>query len=917
MTYYEKSVADAFRELRSSERGLSAQEAGKRLTEYGPNELMEAKRVTPLQMFLDQFRDLMVVILIFAGLISLMMALKEHKTEDLIEGCFIFGIVIINAFIGFYQEYKASRDVEALKSMLSQKSHVIRGGELQEIKARELVPGDVIVLEEGDIIPADGRVIEAANLKSMEASLTGESVPVSKFTQAITEAYVEVAERRNMVFMGTVVANGRGRVVVTETGMHTEFGKIASLTQSIKSEPSPLQMELDEVAGFLAKVVAAICVIIFVLNELRGERFLHSLIFSVAVGVAAVPEGLPAIMTITLARGVRRMVKVNSIIRKLTSVETLGSTTVICSDKTGTLTKNEMTAQKVYVNCKMLQVSGVGYKPEGQVLDGDRKAKSAELDRLIAVAGLCNNAELRQEGTAWKIIGDSTEGALTVLAIKSGTSRQELEKTYPRRAELPFNSERKRMSTIHSSDKGHILFTKGAHSAVTARCTHILENGRRREFTAKDRKRVKAMDEEMAHQALRVLAFAYRELPKNMDVKAELLDEDRFERGLTLVGLVGMIDPPREEVKGAVAVCKKAGIRIFIITGDNGTTAKAIARQIGIAGDNTPVIEGHELDGLTDQQLHSMLQGEVIFARTLPKHKMRIVTVLKEEGEIVAVTGDGVNDAPALKEAHIGVAMGITGTDVSKEAADMVLVDDSFASIVNAVREGRTIYENIRKFVRYIISCNIGEIVAVISGILIGVPPITTVQILWVNLATDMFPALALGVEPAEKDIMERPPKSSKARIINGQDVKTWVYTGLIIGIGVFLVFLFYLLRGGFSLGMGIRQIEALPTYTKALTMAFTILVMYQMVNVFNSRSYDKSAPSLGWLTNPSLIGAVAVSVVLQIIMVQLPVGQHLLGTVALTLKEWIVVVLVSLTVYAAEEIRKKRLHNQNNHMAA
>ena len=914
MTYYEKTVVEVFSELKSSEAGLSKQEAEKRLSEYGPNELIEAKRVTPLQMFFDQFKDLMVIILIFAGLISWFF----HETrEELIEAYFIFAIVIINAIIGFYQEYKASKDVEALKSMLSKKSRVVRSGEVLEIGARELVPGDVVVLEEGDIIPADGRVIEVSSLKSMEATLTGESLPVSKATEVLKGKYVTVADRLNMVFMGTIVARGRGKMLVTETGMLSEFGKIASLTQSIKEEPSPLQQELDEVAKFLAWVVGFIVIIIFGLNYLRGEDLLHSLIFSVAVAVAAVPEGLPAIMTITLARGVRRMVKVNTIIRKLTSVETLGSTTVICSDKTGTLTKNQMTVKHVFVNAKMLRVSGVGYKPEGAIFEGDKKVKNAELDRMIQIAGLCNNAELREEKKGWNIIGDPTEGALTVLAVKTGNPKEELLKSYPRIAELPFDSERKRMSTIHTAGKKHILFTKGGHTAVTSKCTHILENGRRRKFTAEDKKRIKAIDEEMANQALRVLAFAYRELPESLNVKAEQLNDKRFEKELTFVGLVGMIDPPREGVKEAVAICKKAGIRIFVITGDNGTTARAIAKQLGIADDDTPVVEGHDLDRLTDRQLRRILQGNVIFARTLPKHKMHIVSVLKKKGEIVAVTGDGVNDAPALKEANIGIAMGITGTDVSKEAADMILVDDSFASIVDAIQEGRTIYDNIKKFVRYIISCNIGEVIAIIGGILIGMPPVTVRQILWINLATDMLPALALGVEPAEKDIMKKPPKSSKTRIINWKDIKVWIWSGLVIGLGTFLVFLIYLLLGGFTLGMKADAIKALPTYGKALTMAFTVLVMYQMVNAFNSRSYEKSVSAVGWLTNPSLIAAVLLSIVMQIVVVHLPVGQRLLGTVALTLWEWVIVLLVSLTVLGFEELRKRIFRRQTQPIPA
>ncbi len=909
MAYYEKDIREVYHELKTSKTGLSELEAENRQKEYGPNELIEADRTTPLEMLLAQFKDFMVIILIVAGVISLINALYNHHPEEMIEAYLIFGIVVVNAIIGFYQEYKASKDVEALKQMLSQKCRVIRSGEMREMDARELVPGDIVVLEEGDIIPADGRVIEVASLKATEAALTGESMPIGKHTEAIIDEHVSVADQKNMVFMGTIVAHGRGKMVVAETGMATEFGKIASLTQSIKEEPSPLQLELDDVAKFLAKVVIGICFIIFILNSLRGVHWLNSLIFSVAVAVAAVPEALPAITTITLARGVRKMVEVNSIIRKLTSVETLGSTTVICSDKTGTLTKNEMTVKKVYVNGKLLDVTGVGYEPKGDILNGDTKSDSPELQKLIDIACLCNNAKLTEGEKGWTIIGDPTEGALTTLAAKVGKSSRELENELPRIAELPFNSERKRMSTVHASGKKHMLYVKGGHTATTSKCTYILENGRIRTFSPKDRKRIKEMDEKLANQALRVLAFAYRKLPDKIDVKGEQLDEEEFEKDLVFVGLVGMIDPPREEVKDAVAICKKAGIRIFVITGDNGTTARAIAKQINIADDTTPVIEGYELEEMSDRELYRMLDKDIIFARTLPKHKMRIVSILKKRGEIVAVTGDGVNDAPALKEANIGVAMGITGTDVSKEAADMVLVDDSFASIVNAVREGRTIYENIKKFVRYIISCNIGEVIAVIAGIVIaGIPPLTTVQILLVNLATDMFPALALGIEPPEADIMDRPPKKAKSKIINKDDVIVWLYGGLIMGIGVFLVFMYYLWSGGFTFGMGIKEIEALPTYAKALTMAFTILVMYQMANAFNSRSYEKSAFSINWFSNPSLIAAVAASIILQIAVVHTAIGQRLLGTVALSATEWIIVIAVSLTVFILEEVRKARL---------
>src|SRR3990167_2631069 len=869
MAYYDTSPEEVLKGLGSSRSGLSEGEAAQRLEQYGPNELVVAVGETPLQMLLAQFKDLMVLILIFAGIISLIF---HESMEEVYEALFIFAIVLVNAAVGFYQEFKASKDVEALKGMLSQKARVMRSNELREIHARELVPGDVVLLEEGDIVPADGRLLEVASLKAAEAALTGESLPVGKRTEALSQVQVNVADRINMCFMGTVVSHGRGRMVVTETGMSSQFGNIASLTQSVHEEASPLQRELDEVAKFIGKVVLGVCVLILLLNALRREPFLQSVIFAVAVAVAAVPEGLPAIMTITLARGVRKMVKVNTVIRKLTSVETLGSTTVICSDKTGTLTRNEMTCQQLYVDGKGLRVTGVGYSPEGKI-DGDAE----ELGLMVRIATLCNNAQLRQGEKGWGIIGDPTERALIVLGRKAGLSREALEKEYPRLPALPFDSERKLMSTIHEVGGRRLLYLKGAPDAVLARSVSVRELGRVRTLSPKDLDRLRHANQEMAEGALRVLACAYRELPGRTDLK-EQPSAEQLEKDLVFVGLVGMMDPPRDGVKEAVAQCKRAGIRIFIITGDHGITARAIAKQLGIADDATPVVEGSHLDELTDNELGRLLTGNVIFARTLPKHKLRVVSVLKAEGEVVAVTGDGVNDAPALKEANIGVAMGITGTDVSREASDMVLTDDSFASIVNAVREGRTIYENIRKFVRYIISCNVGEVVAIVGGILLGVAPVSAVQILWVNLVTDMFPALALGVEPAEPDIMERPPKSKKSRIINGADVRVWLATGLIIGVGVLGVFFYSLSRSGFTLGMGHAEAEQLPGFARATTLAFTILVMYQVVNAFNCRSYRRSGLSQ-LLSNPSLLGALALSVVLQVLVVQVAFAERVLHT--------------------------------------
>jgi len=874
--YHTLDVKASFKSLKSSKDGLTLAGAKAKLKEYGPNELIQSQRFPVAKRLLAQFTDLLVIILIIAGLAAF--ALGEK-----VDAGVILGIVVLNALIGFFQEFKAERSLEALRSMVEPTALVLRDGKEQKINAKHLVPGDIIVLSEGNKIPADCRLVETVSFQTQEATLTGESVPVSKFIRAIKD--VPVSGQSNMVFMGTIVVKGRAKALVTATGMKTEFGKIADMTQVVQEEPSPLQQELFHVGKFIGKATLLICLFVFTWGVLSGHELFSMFLFAVSLAVAAVPEGLPATVTIALAMGVQRMAGKKSIVRRLASVETLGSATVICSDKTGTLTKNEMTVKALYANDKLVEVTGAGYRPKGDFYSGETLMGPKDLDEfhhLLCIASLCNDANLvtTEKAHAWGILGDPTEGALIVAGEKMKLDLDVLRDEYPRVDEIPFDSVSKRMTTIHTHGKEKVAFMKGAPDEVIKRCTKISVHGKVFRLTKEKKLELLKQNKKMASQALRVLAFAYRELPKG---------KNEIEENLTFLGLMGMLDPPREGVKEAVKLCKDAGIKITIITGDFGVTAQAVAKDIGINADL--VIDGEELERMTDDDLDEVLEKDIIFSRASPKHKLRIVSALQQKGHIVAVTGDGVNDAPALKKAEIGVAMGISGTDVSKESSDMILTDDSFSAIVQAIKEGRTIYDDIQKFFRYVFSSNIGELMTIFFGMLLGLPlPLLATQILWVDLGTDVLPALALGIDPSEKDVMSRKPRNPKTRMITLHKFFMWLLAGTVIGAGTIVAYLLTLDQG-------------IP---KARTVAFTLMVMYQMVNVFNCRSNNESLFKVGLLSNPYLLATVAFSISLQVLVVYTPFLQTLFHTVPLALGDWLLILGFSLTIFVYDEIRKR-----------
>jgi Ca2+-transporting ATPase len=838
MAYYNKKIEDVFTELDTSKKGLDSAEAARRLKKYGPNQLEKKKGITALTMFIDQFKSLLVIILILAAIVA---ALLGERNDAMI----ILFVVIANAIIGFTQEFRAEKSLEALMKMVSPMAKVMRNGKEEVIDAKDIVPGDILILEEGDKVAADVRIFETVELHTAEAALTGESSSQRKIPSVIHKTGSVIGDQKNMAFMGTNVSEGRGKAIVVETGMKTEFGRIAEMTQTIKTEKTPLQKELNKTGKFISQAIVVICILVFAAVVLRAGTFdkavfFEAFLFAVALAVAAVPEGLPATVTIALALGVKRMVKKNAIVRKLNSVETLGSTSYICSDKTGTLTKNEMTVKEFFTDNKMFHTSGVGYSPEGKISSGGKELSKKEIQKmslLFIISALCNNAHHIKKDEHWSIIGDPTEGCLIVNAKKAGFSIDDLQKDFVRVHENPFDSVRKSMSTVHKTAKKKIVFAKGAPEEIIDSCNRILINGKVRPLTPKDKKDLLHKNKEMAEQALRVLAMAYKEI----SAKSTKYHVKDVENSLVFAGLVGMIDPPRPEAKPAIEECKKAGIKVVMITGDHGITARAIAQKIGLAGPGTTVLEGKDLPKISDEKLFHILKAPVIFARVSPKDKLRIVNVLESRGFVVAVTGDGVNDAPALKKASIGVAMGIVGTDVSKEASEMVLTDDSFASIVTAIEEGRSIYDDIQKFLRYLLSSNLGEIFTVFFGLLLNLPlPILATQILWVNLVTDLFPALALGVEPAEKGIMARPPRKPHQRMITKAKFFRWMFSGIVIATGVLGLFIYYLHKGGWFAG-------AESAYPKALTISFTTLVIYQLVNVYNCRSEHESVFKLGF----------------------------------------------------------------------
>jgi len=894
-TWHTLSVSEVVESLNSGIQGLTGEEAERRLAQFGPNELVEKEKTRPWMIFLGQFKNFLIIILLVAAAVSGVLALTGEG--DIWDPILIVIIVLFAAGLGFVQEYRSEKAMEALKQMTAPTATVIRDGEEEEISARDLVLGDIILLQTGDRIPADSRLTEAVNLKIDEAPLTGESTPVGKKTEAIP-GDAPVADRKNMAYMGTTVVYGRGRALVTATGMATEFGKIAGMLQEVKPPPTPLQVSLDKIGKILGIACLAICAVVAGVGIIVGmfSHILEAFIWGVSLAVAAVPEALPAVTTICLALGVQRMVKRNALLRRLPAVETLGCTTFICSDKTGTLTQNEMTVRKIYVDGKIIDVSGVGYEPKGGFYINDSSLNpkdEPDLLRLLTTAMLCNDSHLIETNGIWQVRGDPTEGALVVVAAKAGIKEEEL--TVPRIAEVPFSSERKRMTTIHDTSQGVVAYSKGAPEVILDSCTRIYSERIERELTEQDRKRILQVNQEMAAGALRVLGQAYKSLP-GKELGSEVVEG--AEEEMVWLGLVGMIDPPREEVKGAVALCKQAGIESVMITGDHKLTAEAIAKELGMLGENDMALSGSEVDEMKRKKLRDAVEKIKVYARVSPAHKMRIVKTLQKKGHVVAMTGDGVNDAPALKQADIGVAMGIAGTDVSKEAGAMILTDDNFASIVAAVEEGRNIFANIRKYLLYLLSCNIGEVLLMLIAFVIGtatglykIVPLIALQILVVNLVTDGLPALALAVESGEPGIMRRPPRDPKRSIFDKPMVN------YLLGIGFWTMLA--------SLGVFLWALNSGRSPVEAQCLCFVTLVSVELFNCFNCRSERLSLFRMNPLGNKWLLAAVALSWAIAVAIVYLPFFQGPFHTYPMSLQDWGIVLLAGLSVLIPVEITK------------
>ncbi|MCL6453038.1 MAG: calcium-translocating P-type ATPase, SERCA-type [Alicyclobacillus sp.] len=885
--WHSLAAKDCLALLEASPAGLSESEVQARRDQVGWNQLVEGDKVSLLTIFLNQFRDFMILVLLAATLIS---GLLGEYTDAIT----IIAIIILNGVLGFVQEVRAERSLAALKELTAPMAKVRRDGKVVTIAAKELVPGDIILLEGGDRVPADGRIVASPGLDVEESSLTGESVPVSKQASAYVDPAAPLGDRVNMVYMGTMVTRGKAEVVVTETGMRTEMGKIADLMQQSEDTLTPLQRRLDQMGKVLVWLALAITALVVVTGVLHGKPLYQMFLAGVSLAVAAIPEGLPAIVTIALALGVQRMIKRRAIVRKLPSVETLGCATVVCSDKTGTLTQNRMTVQRVWVEGQWYRVTGSGYDPTGEFVFEDRAIRAMRRESLrwlVEIGATCNNATMKlvatEDGEQWACDGDPTEGALLVMAKKAGFDDPDA--VYERIDELPFDSDRKLMSVLVRRGEDIYLLTKGAPDVLLERSTKFFTQGREEPVSAGIRKQVLTANQTMAGQALRNIAFAYR---KFRSVEAVKMERDP-EQQLVFVGLCGMMDPPRESVYEAIHKCHTAGIRTVMITGDHQATATAIARQLEMLPPDGLVVTGTDLDAMSDEELARQVRDIYVYARVTPEHKLRIVKALQSRGEIVAMTGDGVNDAPAIKQADIGIAMGLSGTDVAKEASALVLGDDNFATIVAAVEEGRGIYDNIKKFIRYLLSSNVGEIVTMFVAMLVGLPlPLLPIQILWVNLVTDGLPAIALGVDPAERDIMNRPPRDVNEGIFaKGFSVKI-LSRGILIGIVTLAVFL-YALR---------TQPQNL---VRAQTMAYATLTMAQFILVFDCRSVEGGIWKRNLFENIWLVLAVAASLALFLLTIYVPGLAHVFSTVRLSGLEWLIVVVAAAVPTFALSLRR------------
>ena len=906
-SWHSMDTDEALDSLNVKKDGLSQEEVQKRLQQYGLNELQKEKGTSPIRMFFEQFTDILMVILLIATALTLWMG-------EIVDAIVIMTIVLATAILGFVEEFRSEKAVEALKKMTAPTATVLRGGKELKIPTSEIVPGDVILLYTGDKVPADARLIEAINLKIDEAALTGESSPASK-NIAVCAEETSLNDRRNMAFTGTIVVYGRGKAVATSTGMNTEFGKIAKMVQMTVEEQTPLEKRTQSIGKLIGILSVVICLGVGAIGVIEGRNPIDMILWGISLAVAAVPEALPAIVTGALAVGMYRMAKVNTIVKKLPAVETLGCTSVICSDKTGTLTKGEMTVQRVYVDDQLIKVSGVGYEPAGEFLAENQKidSKNEDLRMLLTTAMLCNDAKLEKDTATerWVIKGDPTEGALIVAAAKTGLWKEELEKEQPRIAEIPFSSETKRMTTVHVvSGKKKIAYMKGAPEIVLEKCTRVLAGGKVSKLTENGRSGILKINEAMARQALRNLGFAFRELPETVDTFDEKIEKD-----FVFVGIMGMIDPPREEVKEAIYTCRKAGISVVMVTGDHKLTAVAVAKELNLLGENDEqgkVLTGEELEKLSDEQLASIVENVVIYARVSPEHKMRIIKAWKAKGRIVAMTGDGVNDAPALKMSDIGIAMGITGTEVTKEAADMVITDDNFASIVKAAKEGREIYDNIKKYLTYLLRCNVMEILVMFIAVT-SVPylakilspgsvaqsisdatiALTPAQLLWVNLSTDGLPAMALGIDPGDPDIMNRKPRDPEESVFT-LDVKLYLSLVPVLMAALLLFGYFFY-----------RPWEGASQLLEARTQLLTAMILMELANAISARSLKHPVWKVGIFKNRFLWYAVLASFLLQLAVLYVPGLNSAFNVTAPEPLDWAFAILFTAITFGTLEISK------------
>ncbi|MFC1939176.1 cation-translocating P-type ATPase [Chloroflexota bacterium] len=882
MNWHNLTVEEALKNLDSTRSGLSEETAKERVIQYGPNELTSKGKTPAVIVFLRQFASPLIYILLIAAVIEL--TVMQKPTDAAV----ILTVLLINAIIGFIQENRAERAMEALKRLAVPYAKVLRQGALTKISASHLVPGDVIVLEAGDKVPVDARLIEAASLSVDESILTGESVPVEKFIGAI-EGKAVIADMGNMAHMGCAIVNGRGVAVVTATGMKTEIGKITTQVQETKPPPTPLQRNVTRLGRYIGILVLSVVAVLIIIGLVKGYTFEEMFTLAVAAAVSAIPEGLPVMVTVVLALGMKRMVKRHALIRKLTAVETMGAVTAICSDKTGTLTESEMTLRQVYLSDRTIEITGAGYRPEGEFMENNQKLDHQNDESLLLalrISAMCNDSSLKSDGDKYQLLGDPTEGALLVAALKAGLNQKILQEEQPRLAELPFTSEKRYMATLHPCGDGNaITYVKGSVDNVLAMSRQVFVNGMIQDMTPEKLVELEEKNTEMASKALRVMALAYTECSP----APEQLSHDNLNGALILVALVGMIDPPRQEAKKAIADCKRAGIKVMMITGDQKATAVAIAGELGLP--QGEALTGLELGQMSDEELSARIERISVFARVEPIHKLRIVNAMKLKGYTVAVTGDGVNDGPALRAADIGIAMGIKGTDVAREASDMVLTDDNFASIVAAVEEGRVIFSNIRRSVFYLLSTSMGELFTWITAILLGIPlPVVAVQILWINLVTDGVCTIPLGLEPKHRNVLEEPARRAKAGIVYKGMLARIAFIALFMSAGTLFIFKWELSRVGLD---------------EARTIAFSMLVAFQWFNALNARSDDQSLFKLGIFSNRLLLGAIGLAVILQVMVIYTPPFQKLFYTMPLDLGDWGIIILTAAGLLVVEEVRK------------